>query len=655
MDKSIFKKHRGLLGKARWLTGAGLLALVAIAVVLALGSAQAAGAVQGRTLQSDDGGRILLAANDAHAAGTAQKDADKTDAKDAKKEAAKAPSGPPPSRFWIVNVLRANAALVIFLTLALGYYIGSIKIGNFSLGAVTGTLLVGVLIGQLDIAISAQVKSVFFTMFLFAVGYSVGPQFVRGVAHDGAPQAIFAVVICALCLVVTYIAAKIAGFDVGLAAGLWTGAQTISASIGLATDAINNSGISNAKEMLNQIPVAYAICYLWGTIGTGVILSVLGPKLIGANLEEACKDYEAKLSKGQPATGMGSAWHQLQLRTFEIAADGQAAGKTVREIEALHPDERLFIERIRSDGKIIDFDAGTTLKAGDVVAVSGPTEALVALEQHAKEVADKELLDIPVESVDLVVTHKDVNGKTLVDLAKENFARGVYLQKITRGSTSVDIPVLAQTTVHRGDILKLSGTKTHIARIEKAIGYADRPSNMTDMVWVGLFILVAGLIGAITVKIGGVPVTLSVSGGVLIGGLVLGWLRSVHPTFGRLPAPTQWFMNSVGLNVFIAIVGISAGPGFVAGLKTAGVGLFLWGIVATSIPMLLAPFIGKYIFKFHPAICLGVCGGARTSTASVAMVGDVAKSSIPMLGYTVPYAVSNTLLTLIGMIIVLIY
>jgi putative transport protein len=279
----------------------------------------------------------------------------------------------------------------------------------------------------------------------------------------------------------------------------------------------------------------------------------------------------------------------------------------------------------------------------------------VALEQHAKEVADKELLDIPVESVDLVITHKDVNGKTLVDLAKEDFARGVYLQKITRGATSVDVPILAQTTVQRGDILKLSGTKTHIARIEKAIGYADRPSDATDMVWVGLFMLAAGLIGALSVNIGGVPVTLSVSGGVLIGGLVLGWLRSVHPTFGRLPAPTQWFMNSVGLNVFIAIVGISAGPGFVAGLKSAGVGLFLWGVVATSVPMLIAPFIGKYLFKFHPAINLGCCGGARTSTASVAMVGDVAKSNIPMLGYTVPYAVSNTLLTLIGMIIVLIY
>jgi putative transport protein len=255
--------------------------------------------------------------------------------------------------------------------------------------------------------------------------------------------------------------------------------------------------------------------------------------------------------------------------------------------------------------------------------------------------------------VNLVITNKKVNGRTLIDLSEEEFARGVYLLKITRGATSVDIPVLAQTKVYRGDTLKLAGTETHINRIEKVIGYADRPSDATDMVWVGIFILVFGLIGAVSFKIGGVPLTLSTSGGVLIGGLILGWLRSIHPTFGRLPAPTQWFMNSVGLNVFIAIVGISAGPGFIAGLKANGVSLFIWGLVATSVPMLIAPYIGKYIFKFHPAINLGCCGGARTSTASVAMVGEAAKSNIPMLGYTVPYAVSNTLLTLWGMVIVL--
>ena len=554
---------------------------------------------------------------------------------------------------WIIATLKSKPELVIFLTLAFGYLLGKLKIGSFSLGAVTGTLLVGLLIGQIGIDISPQVKSLFFTMFLFAVGYSVGPQFVRGVARDGAPQALFAVVISVLCLIVPVVICKIAGYNVGLAVGFFAGSQTLSASMGLGTDAINSSGIANAKELLDQMPVAYAITYIFGTIGTGLILSALGPRMLGVNLEEECKKYEAELSKGAPAGGMGLAWHQFEIRAFELTAEHKAAGKTVGEAERFSSESRMFVERIRRDGKIIDFDSNTELKPGDIIAISGCTEALVAIAERAKEVADKELLNLPVESVDLVVTKKEIDGRTLIDIAKDEFARGVFLSKITRGATSVDIPVLAQTKIYRGDILKISGTKTHVARVEKAIGYADRPSAMTDMIWVGLFIFISGLIGALTYKVGGVPLTLSTSGGVLVGGLVLGWLRGVHPTFGRLPEPTQWFMNSVGLNVFIAIVGITAGPGFIAGLKASGVSLFLWGALATSIPMLLAPFIGKYLFKFHPAINLGCCGGSRTSTASVAMVGDVAKSNIPMLGYTVPYAVSNTLLTLWGMVIVL--
>ncbi|HQY36995.1 MAG TPA: aspartate-alanine antiporter [Pseudomonadota bacterium] len=556
---------------------------------------------------------------------------------------------------WIIETLKANTHLVIFLTLAIGYWAGNLKVGKFALGSVTGTLLAGVLIGQLGFDISPQVKTMFFTMFLFAVGYSVGPQFVQGVARDGLPQAIFGAVVSLLCLASVYVAAKIAGFDVGLAAGLLAGSQTISASIGLATNAINTSGIENPEAMLNQIPIAYAISYLFGTVGTGVILSVIGPKLLRVDLPEECRKYEAQMSKGTPAGGMGTAWQQLQMRAYRVKADGAAVGKTVAQLEDLVKDSRMFVERLRRDGQIIDFDADTVLRAGDIGVISGKTEALVGLSQTAEEVADTELLDIPVESIDLVLTSKEANGKTLIDIAGSGLARGVFLRKITRGATSTDIPIMAQTKVNRGDILKISGRKTHVARVEKALGYADRATAATDMIWVGLFIVVFGLIGGLTVKAGDVPITLSVSGGVLFGGLILGWARSVRPTFGRLPEPTQWFMNSVGLNVFIAIVGISSGPGFVAGLKANGVSLLLWGIFATSVPMLLAPLIGKYIFKFHPAINLGACGGGRTSTASVAMVGDVAKSSVPMLGYTVPYAVSNTLLTLWGLVLVLIY
>jgi putative transport protein len=556
---------------------------------------------------------------------------------------------------FIVTTLQKSPELAIFASLALGYWIGVIKLGSFSLGTVTGTLLVAILIGQLGITVSPNVKSIFFIMFLFAVGYGVGPQFIRGIATDGLPQAIFAVVVSVLCLVSVYVASKIAGYDAGFGAGLLAGSQTISAAMGLATDAFNGLGLppDKVKELADHMPVAYAITYIWGTIGTGVILSILGPKLLGVNLEAECKRYEKEMSVGAPAGGMQSAYRRTDVRAYKIG-DRMPRGMTVAGAETHHGDARIFVQRLRRDGKLMEFTPTTALQQGDVVAVAGRTEALVeVLGKYGNEVSDPELLDMPAEAVDVVLTNKAYDGKTLLELMKTDFARGVYLNKITRGATSVNIPILAGTKVNRGDILHIAGPGAAVAEAVKNLGYADRPTNATDMVFVGLGILVGGLIGAIVVPIKGIPITLSTSGGALIAGIIIGWLRGVRPTFGRIPAPTLWFMNSVGLNVFIAVVGLTAGPTFVAGIKQAGFGLFLWGLFATTVPMLLAPLIGKYIFKFDPAINLGCCGGARTSTASVAMVADVAKSDIPMLGYTVPYAVSNTLLTLWGLVIVL--
>ena len=558
---------------------------------------------------------------------------------------------------FFVSTLKNNPELAIFLTLGLGYWLGKVRVGKFELGSVTGVLLAGIIVGQIGIEISPQIKSVFFVMFLFAVGYGVGPQFVRGIATDGAPQALFAVVITTLCLLSVYAAVKIQGYDVGFAAGLLAGSQTISASIGLATDAINGLGKSaeETKEILSHIPVAYAVVYLWGTIGTGLILSIIGPKLIGVNLVEECKRYEREMSGGLPPGSGQTAWRQVEMRAFELVGSAHPVGKTVGEAEATVAERagRAFVEGIRRDGKVIEFDDSTVFETGDIVAVTARREVIVELGGDHKEVEDRELLDVPAERVDVVLTNKAYAGKTIIDLAKEKFARGVYLSKITRGATSVDIPILPKSDVQRGDILTIVGTRKHTDRVVEAMGYADRPTDATDMVWVGLAIVIGGLFGAVVVPVGGVPITLSTSGGALIAGIILGWLRGVHPTFGRVPSGALWMMNSVGLNVFIAVVGITSGPTFIAGLKEVGVGIFFWGIFATSVPMLLAPLIGKYIFKFDPAINLGCCGGARTSTASVAMVGDVAKSSVPMLGYTVPYAVANTLLTLWGLVIVL--
>ena len=274
---------------------------------------------------------------------------------------------------WIAETLRASPELAIFLTLAIGFWVGSLKFGSFSLGAVTGTLLAGVLVGQLGIAISPQVKSVFFIMFLFAVGFGVGPQFVRGIANDGLPQAIFAIIISALCLICVYVAAIVSGYGPGMAEGLLAGSQTISASIGLATDAINRSGLSpeHIQSELNAIPVAYAVTYLFGTVGTGWMLAFLGPKLLRIDLAQECERYERDMNIRPANENAETAWHSYIVRAYKLETSGLIAGKTVAEAEKAQ-DTRIFRENLRRDGKIIPFDNTTLLREGDIVAVSGP-------------------------------------------------------------------------------------------------------------------------------------------------------------------------------------------------------------------------------------------------------------------------------------------
>jgi len=314
------------------------------------------------------------------------------------------------------------------------------------------------------------------------------------------------------------------------------------------------------------------------------------------------------------------------------------------------------------------------LREGDVVAVAGAREALVSIiGERAKlvaaaggreavasvaegvsiEVDDPELLSVPVEGVDVYVTNKAVDGKTLAELAGQPGARGVFLRKITRGATATTIPILPKTQLYRGDIVTLVGRTQDTTAAAKLLGAADRPTDVADVAFIGAGITVGALVGALVLKVGGVPLTLSTAGGALIAGLVLGWFRSTRPFFGRIPSPTVWFMNSVGLNIFIAIVGISAGPGFVNGLRTQGVSLFLWGALATTLPLVFGMFIGKYIFRFHDALLLGIVSGARTTTASLGLVCDMGKSQVPALGYTVTYAIGNTLLTIWGMVAIM--
>src|SRR5499433_3370835 len=324
---------------------------------------------------------------------------------------------------WFAQTLRSYPEIALFLSLGIGYYVGKFTFRGIGLGAVTATLLAAVVIGQIGITISPNVKSTFFLIFLFAVAYRVGPQFVRGVAKDGLPQAIFSVVQCVLCLGIPVVVAKAAGYDLGYAAGLYAGSQTISASMGLATDAINRAGLAaeQAKALLDGMPVAYAVTYMFGTVGSAIVIALIGPWLLRINLAAACKDSEEKHGGTKELGGVGSAWHRWETRAFRVQPNGIVNGLRAVEAEALLPETRIFVQRIRRNGIIEEATADTVLREGDVVAVAGTREALLKIRSERArmmvaagsrepipagtsdvsiEVDDPELLNVPVEGVD---------------------------------------------------------------------------------------------------------------------------------------------------------------------------------------------------------------------------------------------------------------
>lgn len=565
---------------------------------------------------------------------------------------------------WIIDTLRDNPAIAIFLVLGLGFLIGKLKYKTFSLGTVTSVLLVGVLVGQLDIPISGPLKSVSFLLFLFAIGYSVGPEFFRALRGSGLKQVLFAVLMCVICLAVTWGTSLLFHYNVGEALGLFAGAQTISAVIGVGSDAISNMDVSAADKTAwtNIIPVCYAVTYIFGTIGSAWILGSLGPAMLGGI--KKVRQQTADLEKTMNSSSVNSdpafinAMRAVVYRAYRADGNFFDQPRKVSEIEEQmsHMGRRIFVERARIAGNIVDSPAPDTIvNKGDEIVLTGRREVVIQDESWVgTEIADYDLLNFPIEKVPVMVSKKEFDGITIEDFRRMDSMQGVMISKIV-SSSGTPLPVLAKTQIHRGDTLTIQGDAKDVNAAAAAIGYVDRPSTSTDMVFVGLGVFVGAIIGAITLHLGGIPVSLSTSGGALIAGLILGWLRSKHPTFGQIPSSSLWILNNLGLNMFIAVIGITSGPTFISGIMQVGWMLFVAGAICTTVPLLIGIWMGARLFKFPPAINLGCVAGSRVTTAALGAIQDSLGSTLPAMGYTITYAIGNTLLILMAVIMAAVF
>lgn len=549
----------------------------------------------------------------------------------------------------IVSFLQNHPLIPVFLTLGFGFWLGTVKIKGFALGSVAATLIVGIIIGQLKIAVPDILKNVFFLFFLFSIGYGVGPQFFRSMRGPGLKMAGFAIVGALVCAGIVIGASYIMGYDNSIAAGLYAGSQTVSACLGMLSDTVKEMPMEETarNSMLALIPACYAVTYIFGTVGSAWFISTIGPKMLGGldKVKEDVARIEELMDKGGDTSDPGiiPARRPVIFRAFKAESDFFDTPRSASEIHDYYQKAgvRLLVERARINGKVMNPSKYNLIAKGDEVVLGGRAEVLVALKNTpGEEVYDPELLNFGAEKTPVTISSKGkVDGITLEKLRTFPEMERVIVASIKR--TGMTIPVLAQTELHAGDILTLVGWPQDVAVAAAVIGYADPPSDATDMVFVGLGIALGCIIGALSIKINGIPMSLGMSVGALIAGLSLGWLRTRRPIFGHIPSSVLWIFNNLGVNMFIAILGLTAGGALIQGLKTAGPLILLVGAVLTILGLVINIYIARKLFRFSTPVTLGCVAGARLSVASIGAIQNVLQSDVPNLGYTVCYAVAN--------------
>lgn len=558
----------------------------------------------------------------------------------------------------LVDFLRANPSLLLFAALGGGYALGKVKLGkSFSLGSTTSVLLVAIALGALILGRTEYdlglIKSISFGFFIFAIGYRVGPDFVGGLKRGGMKYVMIAVFFCVAALAAAVVLAKLFGLNEGYAGGLIGGALTQSSVIGTADNAIQHLTTGTTSSVMNlksDVAVAYAVTYVFGTAGLIMLLKVIG-KIWKINLPAEAKKAESEMGSVDTADTLEAFhWSNLVLpRAYHIQNDA-VIGKTISEVETLLGGS-VAIDTLRRGGKQVDTSTSDVkLCKDDIVILTGHHRDIYkACDSLGPEVDDKLLEEMLGEILGICVTNKALDGKTLESIFKAH-GHGCFIRSVTRQGH--EMPLAAGLKVYTGDVINVIGDRPDVEKLVKVVGYPERQSRVTDLVAVSIGLIVGTLVGLVAVKVGGVPITLGVGGGVLVSGIFFGWLRSVKPTWGAIPTSTQWIFTDLGLNFFIACVGIAAGPRAIHAIQQAGLNIFLAGMCLTIIPHLLTWIFGYHILKMNPVLLLGAMTGAGTCTAAMNSVKEDSESPVPVIGYTVPYAIGNVLLTVWGALII---
>jgi aspartate-alanine antiporter len=545
----------------------------------------------------------------------------------------------------------------LFMSLALGYTLGKVRIGRFQLGGLAGTLFAAIIIGQVGVEVDQNIKIMSFAVFIYTLGFVSGPQFFQSLGRSTLDQLHLTVFSSVVIFGTVWGLAYYFGLDKGTAAGLLAGATTESASVGTAGDAIANLALDDdvIKKLQANIAVTYAITYLFGFSIVVFFVTTLAPKIMGVDLAEAAKEFDISMGKTGPQLepGQEQPLNNVRVRVYRVDNFG-VIGQTLGHLRE-SSDEKVHVQQVVREGETLLIAPETILQQGDQVRLIGVRASLVAvghlLGEEVGEVDDVEMVN---ETRDVVITNKAIIGMTLQqarDNIDANQRRGVFATRLVR--TDREMSLWRNTLLQGGDVVTLYGPAEAVSQTAETIGYSVDQNMGVDYAYLGLGIIAGTLLGLVSFTVAGSEVALHTGGGCLISGLIFGWLRSKRPTFGNMPAATALHLRDYGLAIFIASVGLASGPQALTLLQEKGVLLPLLSLVVVLIPLTCCTLYARFILKMNPVVVCGALAGILTCTPALNALVSKAESEAPVAGYTVPYAVSNVILTLLGPIIVL--
>ena len=548
----------------------------------------------------------------------------------------------------ITHYLIANPVISIFICLALGYLIGKLKIKSFTIGATVGTLLVGLLISLVfkeagTYQIDGTVKTIFFSLFIFAIGYEVGPSFFASLKSSGLKIIILSLFFAVAAFVVSIVLFKAFGIGAGEAGGILAGSLTQSAILGTADSTMKGmlSG-TELKTAESQMAIAYALTYVFGTVGVVVFLKNGAAKLIGVNLTDTVKK-KIDQTNFHESSSENTVVGNIKARAFCIENGAEFIGKTIGSVEEQYGDD-LTITQIIRKGKKVNLASDVQLLEGDTVTIIGLLDAVLHFEAPGmKETDDSEALKLDVIKQEIVLTNH-----FSLDVIKHLSENGIVISERKRDNNVLSEDQALKVLDH----LTLVGPKALIAKVVKKLGYVKDTGTETDVSFISMGLVVGLLIGAISFVVSGIPITLGSGGGALIGGLLFGYYQDKHSNYGLMPKATRWFCKSVGLNLFIAIVGLTSGASFLSALQSMGVKVLLIGVLVTILPHIASVYFGRFVLKLDAVDIIGALCGAGTCTAALNGVVEEYESSIFAVAYTPGYAMGNILLTVLGPLVV---